>query len=259
MTFRALVLRAAGTNCDGETVAALCAAGAEVDRIHVNRLRREPTLLEQYRLLVIPGGFTFGDDVASAAVLAYTLKQRLLTELEAFVEAGRWVLGICNGFQALVRLGLLPGGEGRAALLPNRSGLFEDRWVRLRAGDTPGPWLAPGAEYLVPVAHREGRFEWFPAREGAPFPAGQIALSYRGDSEPTPYPANPNGSCCDIAGITNAAGNVLGLMPHPERFISPCHHPFWTRHRRPDGSPPREEDLPVPLGLDLFRRIVAAG
>lgn len=261
MTFRTLILRAAGTNCDFEAEAALTRAGAEVERVHVNALARTPRLLDECQLLLIPGGFTFGDDVASGAVLSYTLEQRLRDALDRFIDSGRLVLGICNGFQVLVRMGFLPGGEiGRAALVRNLSSRFEDRWVRLKVGDAPGPWFEPGREYFVPVAHAEGRFEWFPRESGAAFPESRICVTYANEAGSTPagYPANPNGSHRDIAGITNAAGNVMGLMPHPERFIEPTHHPFWTRFRR-DGRPPREEDLPVPLGLDLFRRIVRSG
>ncbi len=256
MTFRAMILRAAGTNCDRETENALRLAGAEATRVHVNRLSVEPSLLDEIDLLVIPGGFTFGDDVASGAVLSYTLDRRLRESLDRFVASGRLVLGICNGFQVLVRLGYLPGDGGRGALCWNLSGRFEDRWVRLRAGQAQGPWFEPGREYFVPVAHAEGCFEWFPDQEGQPFPESQIAVTYIGEGDgEAGYPANPNGSHLDIAGVTNAAGNVMGLMPHPERFVRPTHHPYWTRFRK-NGVPPTEADLPEPLGLDMFRRIV---
>lgn len=255
MTFRSIILRAAGTNCDGETEAALLAAGSEVDRVHVNSLAEDPSLLGRYQLLVLAGGFTFGDDVASGAVFAHTLEQRLREPLESFVASGRRVLGVCNGFQILVRMGLLPGSGGRASLLTNASGKFEDRWVRVRAGSSPGPWLEPGREYFMPVAHAEGRFEYF-SDSAEPFPESQVALRYMGANGSVDYPANPNGSHSDIAGITNEAGNVLGLMPHPERFYLPQHHPHWMRYRQSDGSPPAESDLPVPLGLDLYRRAV---
>ncbi|MFQ5653578.1 MAG: phosphoribosylformylglycinamidine synthase I [Planctomycetota bacterium] len=262
MNARALVLRAAGTNCDEETAHALTLAGARAELLHVNRLVAEPQLLDRFQLLALPGGFTFGDDVASGAVLAHILEERLEEAIARFVERGRLVIGICNGFQILVRIGILPGSRGRGALLKNLSARFEDRWVRLRAGPAPGPWLEPGREYHLPVAHAEGRFEWFPDEPGEALPEVQVALRYRatGDGEnatgAVPYPANPNGSHEDIAGITNPRGNVLGLMPHPERFLSPLHHPSWSRYRRPDGSAPRERDLPEPLGLDLLRRAV---
>lgn len=256
---RAMVLRAAGTNCDRETVRALELAGATVERVHVNRLAESPELLDEVGLLALAGGFTFGDDVASGAVLAHILERRLSDAIERFVEGGKLLVGVCNGFQILVRLGILPGGDGRAALLGNHSGKFEDRWVRLATGSRATPWFEAHREFFVPVAHAEGRFAWFPSEEGAPFPADQVAFRYlprKEDAGPAGYPDNPNGSFDDIAGITNAAGNVLGLMPHPERFLVPEHHPSWMRHRRPDGSPPEESDLPVPLGLEIYRRAV---
>ncbi|MFN0058298.1 MAG: phosphoribosylformylglycinamidine synthase subunit PurQ [Planctomycetota bacterium] len=260
MRFKAIVLRAAGTNCDTETQASLELAGASSELLHVNSLAQEPRRLAHAQLLVLPGGFTFGDDVASGAVLAYTLKQRLADALLAHVARGRLLLGICNGFQALVRLGILPGGGGRAALARNLSGRFESRWVRLRGGRAPGPWFDANRDYQMPVAHGEGRFEYFPAQGESPdFPAEQIALTYVGEDGVAPgYPQNPNGSFLDIAAITNAGGNVMGLMPHPERFNQPANFPSWTRYRVP-GQPVQERDLPVPIGLELFRRIVRAG
>ena len=249
----ALVLRSAGTNCDRETVHALELAGARVESIHVNALSKDPGILEEAGLLAIPGGFTFGDDVASGAVLAHIIEQRLRSMLEQFVDQGGLVIGICNGFQVLVRLGLLPGQDGRGALLWNHSGRFEDRWVHLEAGQAQRPWFAPGQKYFIPVAHAEGRFEWFPDRPGESFPSRQVAFRYRnadgGDPE---YPDNPNGSHHNIAGILSLDGNVLGMMPHPERFVRPEHHPFWMRLRA-DGKIPQEGDLPVPLGLEIFR------
>lgn len=257
---RAIVLRAAGTNCDRETVRALEMAGAEVERVHVNRLTEEPALLDEAGILALAGGFTFGDDVASGAVLAHILERRLSDAVHRFVDSGRLVVGVCNGFQILVRLGILPGAEGRGALLGNHSGRFEDRWVRLQAGPRSTPWFEAGTEFFVPVAHAEGRFCWFPAEEGAEFPADQVAFRYRarvGDG-PAHYPDDPNGSHGSIAGVTNRAGNVLGMMPHPERFLVPEHHPQWMRYRTSDGAPPAEEDLPVPLGLEIYRRAVAS-
>ncbi|MGE4618985.1 MAG: phosphoribosylformylglycinamidine synthase subunit PurQ [Planctomycetota bacterium] len=252
----ALVLRAAGTNCDRETVHALELAGARVESIHVNALSKDPSILQDAGLLAFPGGFTFGDDVASGAVLAHILEERLRPMLQQFVDRGGLVIGICNGFQVLVRLGLLPGVTGRAAMLWNRSGRFEDRWVHLAAGDVESPWFAPGQNYFVPVAHAEGRFEWFPKQPGESFPASQVAFRYRDAEGGVPeYPDDPNGSHETIAGVLSPDGNVLGMMPHPERFVRPEHHPFWMRLRE-DGRIPQEEDLPVPLGLDIFRRAI---
>ena len=253
---KALVLRAAGTNCDEETVHALELAGASVQLMHVNALSESPEILEEVGLLAIPGGFTFGDDVASGAVLAHILEKRLSKELHAFVERGGLVVGICNGFQVLVRLGLLPGGEDRGALLWNNSARFEDRWVHLQAGDTDCPWFVPGERYFIPVAHAEGRFEWFPKEGAAPLEENRIAFHYTDENgNKADYPQDPNGSHRAIAGLISANGNVLGMMPHPERFVRPEHHPSWMRLRA-DGGVPSEEELPVPLGLSIFRRAV---
>jgi len=256
---RAVVLRAAGTNCDRETVAALRLAGAAASDLHVNALGDAPQLLDGVGLLVFPGGFTFGDDVASGAVLAHAIECRLKARLQDFLARGGLMLGICNGFQVLVRLGFLPGGgKGEGALLVNRSGRFEDRWVYLRAASEPSPWFEAGTIYRMPVAHAEGRFAWFPIVDGDPFPREQIAFCYcDGSGGDCRYPEDPNGSHQQIAGVLSPDGNVLGMMPHPERFLRAEHHPSWMRMRRADGTIPREEDLPQPLGLDIFRRAVA--
>lgn len=249
----ALVLRAAGTNCDRETVHALELAGARVESIHVNALGKDPAILEEAGLVAFPGGFTFGDDVASGAVLAHIIEERLRPMLQQFVDRGGLVIGICNGFQVLVRLGLLPGGSGKGAMLWNRSGRFEDRWVHLEAGQSECPWFVSGHKYFIPVAHAEGRFEWFPDQPGESFPESQIAFRYRNSAgDAAQYPDDPNGSHQGIAGLLSADGNVLGMMPHPERFVRPEHHPYWMR-LRPDGAIPTEQELPVPLGLDIFR------
>ncbi len=256
MSFKTLILRAAGTNCDGESEHAFRAAGAEVDLVHVNQLAASPKRLFEYDCLFIPGGFTYGDDVASAAVLAHRLECRLLEPIQAFVDRSRFVLGICNGFQALVRLGLFDDDSGEAALGRNASGRFEARWVRLRASTHAAPWFEPGREYAIPVAHAEGRFRWYPRDGEGEFPENRICVRYLGEGERAEYPANPNGSDRDIAGAISGRGHVMGMMPHPERFTHPTHHPYWTRFRGDDGSPPEEADLPTPLGLDLFRNIV---
>lgn len=251
------MLRAAGTNCDRETVAALELAGADASDLHINALARLPELLDGVGLVVFPGGFTFGDDVASGAVLAYTIECRLKDRLQEFVAGGGLMLGICNGFQVLVRLGFLPGGnDGEGALLGNRSGRFEDRWVYLKSGSEETPWFECNTTYRMPVAHAEGRFAWFPDVQGASFPSQQIAFQYcdlsGGDCD---YPDDPNGSFGRIAGVLSPDGNILGMMPHPERFVRPQHHPSWMRLAGA-GRIPREEDLPQPLGLDIFRRAV---
>jgi phosphoribosylformylglycinamidine synthase I len=244
---RALILRTAGTNCDEETARAFELAGATTERLHVAALIRRERRLGEFDILVFPGGFSYGDDLGAGTVLAARLRSRLADDVAEFVASGRLVLGICNGFQVLVRLGILPGGGGPkiASLVENTSGRFEDRWVRLRVASPRSPFLsfarsAPSPTIVrCPVAHREGRF-FVPEREIVEElrAQGQIALTYAapsGSEDAAPedargaYPANPNGSIADIAGITNLAGNVLGLMPHPERFVHALQDPLWTR------------------------------
>jgi len=257
MPVKALVLRAAGTNCDVETEFAWRQAGAEAERVHVNRLIENPKILRRFQVLTIPGGFSYGDDIAAGKILANQLVHHLADAVHAFLQADRLVLGICNGFQVLVRCGLLPGTpDGRvtlsqqATLTNNDCGLFVDRWVRLRADTDRCPFLKAGEELALPVAHGEGKFVLGPGLSvEALQEAGQVALRYVGpDGRPgAGYPWNPNGSVSDIAGVCDPTGRILGLMPHPERHVLPWHHPEWTRR------PPAKAGH----GLALFARAVA--
>ena len=251
---RAMVLRTAGTNCDGETARALELGGAQAEVWHLERLLAEPGRLEQLEILVLAGGFSHGDDVGAGRVWGLDLRRRLADELWAYVERGGLVLGICNGFQALLESGLLaPRGRQAAqrevALTANTSNHYECRWVTLESLDCACPWIEAGERWPVPVAHAEGRFAVGDAgvleRLQA---AGQVALRYvNPEGGPASYPANPNGSLADVAGICDETGRVLGLMPHPERNVSPWHHPRWTRmEARREGE-----------GLPFFRRMVA--
>jgi len=239
MPVRALVLRTAGTNCDLETQFAWEQAGAKAERVHINRLIEEPKRLARYQILTIPGGFSYGDDISGGKIFANQLVHHLADVLQEFLEADRLVLGICNGFQVLVKCGLLPGLEdGRptlaqgATLTSNDSGLFEDRWTLLRADTDRCAFLKKGERITLPVAHGEGKF--IPGADAGLEKleaAGQIALRYVGPDGRTGagYPWNPNGSVGDVAGICDPTGRILGLMPHPERHLLPWHHPQWTR------------------------------
>lgn len=250
-TPRVLILRAPGTNCDGETQFAFEQAGALAERIHVNRLREQPRLLQRYQILVVPGGFSYGDDVAAGKILAVELTHFLGEALRRFRDAERLVLGICNGFQTLLKAGLLipPDEDGPLATLAhNMQGKFEDRWVYLQAVPGKCPFLTGYTRLHVPVAHGEGRFvcraSWI--LQGLD-QAGQVVLRYVAENgQPASYPANPNGSAGDVAGLCDATGRVLGLMPHPERHVLPTQHPRWTRlGLAPEGD-----------GLRLFRNAV---
>jgi phosphoribosylformylglycinamidine synthase I len=247
----ALILRAPGTNCDTEAVTAFEAAGAQAERLHIGAIRENPKKLRDFQILVIPGGFSYGDDIAAGKVFALQLQHFLSDALRQFRDDEKLVLGICNGFQVLLKAGLLipPDEDGPLATLGfNESGKFEDRWVYLQA--TPGrcPFLKGIDRMHVPVAHGEGNFvcrkEWI-VRGLAQ--AGQVVLRYvDAQGRRAGYPVNPNGSQDDIAGICDATGRVLGLMPHPERHIFPTQHPQWTRTGlQPEGD-----------GLRLFRNAV---
>lgn len=234
-TPRVLILRAPGANCDMETQFAFELAGAVVERIHINALRADPSRLQQFQILVIPGGFTYGDDVAAGKILANQLANFLGDALRKFRDRENLILGVCNGFQAILKAGLLlpPDEEGAVMTLAhNTSGKFEDRWIHLEVIPGRCPFLQGIDRLFLPVAHGEGRFV---ARE--PWilkgmeQSGQVVLRYVDTSgRPPAYPANPNGSQGDVAGLCDATGRVLGLMPHPERHVLPTQHPRWTRN-----------------------------
>jgi len=237
-TPRALILRTAGTNCDGETERALRLAGARTALLHLGRLLAEPFLLRDAEIVVFPGGFSYGDDVAAGRVFGLELRRGLAGALDDHVERGGVVLGVCNGFQILVESGLLdtqPVGEPRdIALSANESNRFECRWVTLESLDCACPWIVPGELLPVPVAHAEGRFAVASEATLERLRANrQLALRYvtpgGSGEEAAPYPDNPNGSVEGIAGICDRTGRVLGLMPHPERNIEPWQHPLWRR------------------------------
>ena len=266
---RVLILRAPGTNCDGEAAHAFSLARGKPDLLHINRLLEKPAILGDYQILCFPGGFSYGDDIASGRILANQLRRHLAEPLAKFRESGKLILGICNGFQILIQSGLLLADDQLgppATLAWNTSGKFEDRWVRLRTDSSKCVFLAGIERMYLPVAHGEGRFvvrdaDWLIQLERN----GQLALRYAGVSshkrQPAhaaqadasnsagtlPYPENPNGSTADIAGICDETGRVFGLMPHPERYVDPTQHPRWTRG---EAQTPGE-------GLRVFANAVA--
>jgi phosphoribosylformylglycinamidine synthase len=251
---RVLILRAPGTNCDEEAAHAWDLAGAVVETRPIRPVLDDPSALDGFQVLTLPGGFSYGDDLGAGVVQASKLA-RLGDRLAAFRDRGGLILGICNGFQVLVRAGLLPGGDrsGPATLTRNDSARFEARWVRLAPRPGLCPFLADATPFDVPVAHGEGKFLTSSAADlEALDAAGQIVLRYVDDQDrPTQaYPANPNGSPAAVAGVCDPTGRVLGLMPHPERFTAMAQHPSWTR--LPDGA--RGEGC----GLRMFRAAVRA-
>lgn len=254
---KAIIIRTAGTNCDRETQFAIESAGATAERIHVNRLIEKPSLLDEGQILLVPGGFSYGDDLGAGRVLAGQIIVHLRDQMRRFIDSGKLIMGICNGFQVLVKTGLLPGpavdgddpGVQTATVTYNDCGRFEDRWVHLRADSDHCVYLEKGEVIYLPIAHGEGKV--IPQDEvhlDAWRAAGRIALRYvdAQGRDAAGYPANPNGAIDNIAALTDATGRVLGLMPHPERHVTGLQHPQWTR-----SGPADEGD-----GLRLFRRAV---
>ena len=264
-TPRILIMHAPGTNRDREAALACRIAGGSPEIVHINQLLSGERELAAYQMLVLPGGFSYGDDLGAGRLWANDLYHSFRWDLDRFIGEGKPVMGICNGFQALVKSGYLPGPAPlqKVTLTHNRRGTFECRWIRLRSVANSACLFTLGLDedILCPVAHGEGRLA-LPdeATRAALWAGGLVALQYVAPTDggqgsasrvvPTRqragYPANPNGSVDDIAGICNAAGNVLGLMPHPEDHVYGHQHPRWTRGE--SGG----------LGIELFRNGVRA-
>jgi phosphoribosylformylglycinamidine synthase len=250
---RVCVLFAAGINCDVETCRAFELVGAQPERVHINQLRARERKLSEFQILAIPGGFSYGDYVSSGQILANELKHNLAEDIVEFHKQGKPILGICNGFQVLVKAGLLPAFgqlfEAQTVTLDtNDSGRFEDRWVYLQAEPTRCIFtqgLPPICE--LPVAHAEGKFIVVDSRTLQQLNENhQVVFRYVTQAgEFAEYPENPNGSIDGIAGICDPSGLIFGLMPHPERFTRIEHHPEWHRNR-----------LTKPLGISIFDNAV---
>ena len=234
------VLKAPGTNCDGETIHAFELAGAQAEAVWMEDLKHNPQRLDRYQILAIPGGFTYGDDLGAGRILANELQCRLADALKGFLEKEKLVIGICNGFQVLVKAGILPtgqvGAKPSATLTDNDSGKFEDRWVYLKPQFNVCVWTQGMEDLLeLPVAHGEGKFltaDSSVLEQLLGF--GQIVFHYSDPGgQEAGYPWNPNGSVGAIAAICDPTGRLLGLMPHPERHVASTQHPRWTREPRP--------------------------
>jgi len=237
------VLRTAGTNCDNETAFAFTKAAAAVDIVHINRFITREKSLSDYHILAIPGGFSYGDDIGAGKILANELKYKLIDGIKKFIREGKLIIGICNGFQVLVRSGLLPGSENlkqEVSLTINDSAKFEDRWVYLNSefrsqkSEVKCIWVKDLPEVIyLPVAHGEGKFI---AQDKTVMERmeknSQIVFQYSDkEGNLSGYPYNPNGSENNIAGICDVTGRILGLMPHPERHIEFSQHPRWTTQK----------------------------
>jgi len=248
----AIVLRAAGINCDMETEHALELAGAAAQRVHVNRLIENKGLLNEFQIMVIPGGFSYGDDVAAGKILANQFVHHFLEPIQDFIDQGKLVLGICNGFQVLVKAGLLPGRtsseqQQEVTITNNDSAKYEDRWAYLAPQTDRCIFIEPGRQLYLPVAHGEGKVV---TRDNAVLEGlkaeGHVAFKYVDENgREGDFPINPNGSMGSIAGLTDTTGRILGLMPHPERFVRPTQHPRWTRQEQADAD-----------GMTIFKNAV---
>ena len=237
LSVHAAVLTGFGLNCDHETAYAFQLAGGVAHRVHINDLIGGRRRLEDYDMLVLDGGFSWADDHGAGVLEAARLKHNLGATLQAFIDAGKLILGICNGFQALVNLGFLPGFDGaygkkEVALTWNDCGNFRDDWVNLAVnGETPCIFTRGVKTLELPIRHGEGKFIAPDDVIDRLHRQGQIVLQYattRGVPAEGRFPDNPNGSSADIAGICDPSGRIFGLMPHPEAFNHWTNHPDWT-------------------------------
>jgi phosphoribosylformylglycinamidine (FGAM) synthase-like amidotransferase family enzyme len=237
---RTILITGYGINAERELAEAFRRVGCVVEAVHLGDLLQEPDRILRAQILALPGGFSFGDHLGSGKVLAHILKQKLKDRIERFVQQGGLVLGICNGFQILVKMGILPNVEGscrqEVSLIHNENGMFVDRWVKVSFNSSnPSPWIRGLSEEWYPIRHGEGRFITGTTVTGETLRAlNLIALTYAEE--------NPNGSELGIAGITDRTGRILGMMPHPEAFLIPENHPLW----------PRKKISPL-AGLQIFR------
>ncbi len=254
LTPKVLVLTGYGINCDMELAHAFKIVGANAERVHLTDLINGTKKLSDYHILALPGGFSFGDDIASGKVLANMLKYNLGKQIQEFIDDGNLIIGICNGFQAMVKMGLLPAFNGNyttqdVTLTFNDSGRFEDRWVYLKANKSSKCVFTKGLESIyLPVRHGEGKFVAKNHEALTRLKRGnQIVFQYVDrDGKTAGYPYNPNGSVENIAAICDETGRVFGMMPHPEAFQHRTNHPRWTREELPEEG----------AGMAIFRNAV---
>ncbi|WMX15444.1 MULTISPECIES: phosphoribosylformylglycinamidine synthase subunit PurQ [unclassified Aureispira] len=265
-TVKSLVITGFGINCEEEMAAAYQLAGAIPEIVHLNEILLGQVSIHDYDILNFPGGFSFGDDLASGKVVSNKIKFKklpsgnvLLDEIKQFLEDGKYILGVCNGFQMLVRMGLLPNTnhdfEPEATLSNNNSGKFEDRWVYCKVNSTTKtPFLKGITKIALPARHGEGKLIFMDDAMRAKVQAESLnCLTYctEDGTETADYPANPNGADLNCAGLTNPTGQVFGLMPHPEAYLSLYNHPNWGQIKR--NNPNHNE---AGEGLTIFTNIV---
>lgn len=236
---KSIVLTGYGLNCDYETDYSLRLAGIESHRIHINELIRNKEMLKEFHIMVLIGGFSWADHHGAGVILATKLRNHLFKEIDRFIKEGKLIIGICNGFQTLVNMGILPAIDGiywkrEVALISNDSGNFIDKWVRLKINpDSPCVFTKGIKEIELPIRHAEGKFFASKKVINRLVQNNQIALKYID---------NPNGSLEDIAGVCDPTGRILGLMPHPEAYNHFTNHPDWTREKE-DNKIPKGEGI----------------
>ena len=246
MSPKVLVVRSAGTNCDKESLFAFEQAGAKGDLRHVNFLKRYD-IISDYQILCIPGGFSYGDNLGAGKILSLEFKLWFKDKLQKFMEKGGLIIGICNGFQVMVKTGILPDCDfmQTVTLTDNDSGRFESRWIYLKTSGT-SIWTKGLPQVIaLPIAHGEGKFYAEKSAIEKIEKQGQVAVRYCDNAGSSgAYPVNPNASINDIAGITDKSGKIFGLMPHPERFVFAQQWPYWPKKKM------------EPFGLKIFQNAV---
>lgn len=267
---KALILTGYGLNCDYETYFSLKAAGAVPERTHINQVISggkdgSTVSLDDYHILVLGGGFSWADDHGAGVIMAAKLRYNIGGEIEDFIGKGKLIMGICNGFQALVNLGLLPGFDGdyrsrRVALTYNSSGNFVDTWVKLKIKEDTVCVFTKGISTIeLPVRHGEGKFYAEPETIERLIGTNQVVARYA-DEQGNPalgrWPLNPNGSLDDIAGICDGTGRIFGLMPHPEAFNHYTNHPDWVLKREELARAGRSIEKEEGDGIAIFRNAV---
>ncbi len=248
---RVCIIKTDGTNCDQETAYAFNKAGAQTTIMLINQLKQDKKkLVRDFNIIVIPGGFSYGDDIAGGAVFSVELLAHFKEHLQEFIMRGNIILGICNGFQILARTGLLPFaslGKSNSTLTYNDSGHFECRWITMRVEKSPCIFTKnmAGKEIQLPVAHAEGKYITDNTTLEKIEKNNLVTLRYVHNNKVTQeYPHNPNGAMHGIAGLCDITGRIFGLMPHPERYVHTYHHPNWRRNNM------------YPHGLPLFENAV---
>ncbi|MEE8400187.1 MAG: phosphoribosylformylglycinamidine synthase I [Desulfobacterales bacterium] len=260
-----LVLAGYGLNCDHETAYTFDQAGAKAERIHINSLIDGSVTLDRYQILVFGGGFSWGDDHGAGVVQAVRLKTNIGDKISEFVEKGNLVLGICNGFQTLVNLGLLPGldndyGKRSVALTFNDCGNFRDDWVSLTVDPASPCIFTRGFDRMdLPIRHGEGKFYTDEGTLDRLIQKNQVVIQYAmpdGNPAEGRFPFNPNGSIHDVAGICDPSGRIFGLMPHPEAFNHRTNHPDWTRRKETEKRRGEAGGTDVAAGIRMFQNAV---